>query len=90
MSAVDWFVTSTGILGLLGYIPQIITMVRTRRVEGLNTWWVLTGEVAWVVWLWYGIHLGNKNMVILYASGSVLQGLVLFLLLKIRYFPSGR
>ncbi len=90
MNAVDWLVISAGILGLVGYVPQIIAMIRTRKIDGLNIWWVASGEVAWVVWLWYGIYIGNRNMVILYTAGSVLQGAILLLLLKIRYSSAGK
>lgn len=90
MSAVDWIVTSAGILGLVGYVPQIIAMIRTRKIDGLNIWWLASGEVAWVVWLWYGMHIGNRNMIILYTAGSVLQGVILLLLIKIRYSRAGK
>lgn len=80
MSFVEIIVISAGTLGLIGYIPQIRTMIRMKSNQGLNPRWVGAGQIAWIAWLWYGIYLQNVVMMLMNTAGVLLHTTVLILL----------
>lgn len=70
--------------GYIGYLPQIITLLKTKRSDNLSI-------TSWVVWLVsmicglaYSIILFRLEMIIMYSSDFTLSLIVFYLILKYR------
>ena len=72
------------ILAYVGYIPQIIRLIKTRDSEGLSI-------TAWIIWIVscscgtaYSIILKRPELIITYVSELVLSVIIFILILKYR------
>ena len=81
----DWL--SLGILaGLLtttGFIPQIIKGYRTKRMEDVSLLMPLVLGAGMLLWLFYGISLGNMPIILWNAIAFALN--IAVVVLKLRY-----
>lgn len=68
----------------IGYIPQIITLLRTKKSDGLSiTSWIIW-LVSMVCGLVYSIILFRTEMIIMYLSEFLLSVIIFYLILKYR------
>ncbi len=67
----------------IGFIPQIIQGVRTKKMDDVSSMMILCLMAGIFLWLLYGLHL--KDNIIIAANIFGFSALLLTLLLKIRY-----
>ena len=72
------------IAAYIGYIPQIITLLRTKKSDNISI-------MSWVIWLIsmicglaYSIILLRSEMIMCYASEFILSLIIFYLILKYR------
>lgn len=83
MSAIELLGFVAGTLTTLAFLPQVVQVWRTRRVDDINltTFSAFVAGVA--LWLVYGILLGSPSVV---ASNLVTFGLALAIIVgKLRF-----
>ena len=55
----DTFVLAIGYLAvffqMLRYVPQVIRGFRTRKVHDISIGWLITGTIAAMLWITYGL-----------------------------------
>ncbi len=68
----------------IGYVPQIITLLKTKHSEDLSI-------ASWLIWVIsttcgtiYSIVIKRPEMLIMYASELILSLIILFLIIKYR------
>ena len=67
--------------GAAAAVPQIVHLVRTRRVEGLSPTTELMWVPSWALWLWYVIDMGIGPRMLSEGLGLVMSlGIVSLLL----------
>ena len=61
-----------GVLTTIAVVPQVYHSWRTRHVRDLSLWQPVLLVAGMVLWLWYGIELGDQSVVgDDYGDGSV-------------------
>ncbi len=75
--------TIAAICTTLGFIPQIIRGIKTKRLNDVSPIMLSLYVVGVSLWLAYGIHL--KNSIIALANGFTLSFVVTIFLLRIIY-----
>lgn len=80
-----WHILGTiaAICTTVGFIPQIIRGVKTKRLNDVSPIMLSLYVVGGSLWLAYGIHL--KNSIIALANGFTLSFVVTIFLLRIIY-----
>lgn len=72
-----------GIFIMVSFIPQVIKSYRTKSVEDLSIWMIISTLVGTAFWLGYGVLISAKPIIIM---NSIFAFVVLYqLFLKIRY-----
>ena len=80
-----WHILGTlaAICTTVGFIPQIIRGIKTKRLNDVSPIMLSLYVVGGSLWLAYGIHL--KNLIIALANGFTLSFVVTIFLLRIIY-----
>jgi MtN3 and saliva related transmembrane protein len=83
--SMDWEIVgyAAAALTMLGFLPQLLKMVRTRSVNDVSLLMMLQMGAGVSLWLAYGLHLHNSPLIV--ANVVSLATLALCLLVYFRY-----
>lgn len=76
-----------GTITIISFVPQIIKSYKTKRVKDLSILMLLMIMASILLWLIYGILVGNKPIII--VNGIYVLVVAFQFYLKIRYNRSG-
>lgn len=72
-----------GILGVVGFLPQVVKTVRTRHTKDLALGWLIIACISLACWIIYGIARGDE---VIFIGNTVLFLLVLVVTVyKVRF-----
>ncbi len=74
---------AAGTLTTIAFVPQVARMVRLRHAEDLSWWMFAIFSAGTLLWLWYGIRLGSRPVIL--ANVATLALLSAIVVLKWRY-----
>lgn len=83
MPTVEWLGLIGGAIGTIGFIPQVIRVLKLKSAHEISLIWTISLVVGIGCWLAYGIVLELTSM-ILWSSISVVLGLAL-IYAKLKY-----
>lgn len=72
-----------GFLTTVAVIPQLVKTFRTRHARDLSLWQMLILMAGMILWLAYGIAIGDLPLMV--ANGFSLACYACLLILKLRY-----
>ena len=55
---------AAGVLTTIAVVPQVYRSWRTRHVRDLSLWQPVLLVAGMILWLWYGIELGDLPLII--------------------------
>ncbi len=67
-------------------VPQVVRCWRTRHVRDISLWQPLLLVVGMVLWLWYGVELGDPPLIIGNIVSLLLNLTLIYL--KFRFAPN--
>ena len=73
---------AAGTLTTVAVVPQVIKAARTRNTRDLSLAMFLTSDVGVLLWLAYGILLGEVPIIVANAVTASLLSAIVFLKLK--------
>jgi MtN3 and saliva related transmembrane protein len=84
----DWLMLGilAGFLTTVGFVPQIIKGIRTKRMDDVSLLMPLVLGAGMLLWLFYGISLENLPIILWNAIAFALNMAVV--VLKLRYTKS--
>jgi MtN3 and saliva related transmembrane protein len=71
-----------------GFIPQVIRGIRTKRLEDVSPIMYMLMIFGFIMWLFYGIHLGD--VIIIGANVAALTFSSFILILRYKYLRQQR
>ncbi len=80
---IEWIGLAAGTCTTLSFLPQLVTVYKTKSAEDLSYSWLAIFSVGLILWLIYGILLLSAPVIL--ANAVTLTLLVLIIALKIRY-----
>ena len=82
MHAIAFIGAAAGACTTLAYLPQVIQAWRTRSTHDVSLRMYLLMVTGTVLWLAYGLALGDAPLIAANAVSFVLTGSILFLKLR--------
>ncbi|WP_018275490.1 SemiSWEET transporter [Teredinibacter turnerae] len=83
----------TEVIGLIAaclttfaFLPQALKVMRTQRTGDLSPVMYAAFVVGVVLWLFYGIMLGNTALILANAVTAIFAGIVFFFIVKNAFF----
>ncbi|MHC4183988.1 MAG: SemiSWEET family sugar transporter [Planctomycetota bacterium] len=71
-----------------GFIPQLLRGIRTKKLEDVSPIMYMFLIFGFIMWLFYGIHLGD--VIIIGANAVALSFSVFILILRYKYLKQQR
>ncbi|TVZ40460.1 MtN3 and saliva related transmembrane protein [Alteromonadaceae bacterium 2753L.S.0a.02] len=69
-------------LTTFAFLPQALKVMRTQRTADLSPVMYATFVLGVLMWLFYGIMLGNLALILANAVTAIFAGIVFFFILK--------
>ncbi len=66
----------------IGFIPQIIRGIRTKRLDDVSPVMYILLMIGVSLWISYGIHLGDKIIIVANSVAASFSALILILRYK--------
>ncbi len=79
----EWVGRIAGTLTTVAFLPQVVRVVRTRHTRDLSLVTFVLFCVGVALWLWYGLWLGSRPIVV--ANGATLVLALIILVCKLRF-----
>jgi len=73
---------------MIAYIPQAVKTIKTRDTKSISFWMYVLSMVGVILWLIYGLMIGNYPIIFKNIAVIALSGIILYI--KIKNIFSGR
>ncbi len=81
---IEWFGYVGGVLTSVGFVPQIIKGIRTKRMKDVSLWQYVITIAGMSMWLTYGIIIKDMPLIAANSFSLVCASTILFLWIKYR------
>ena len=71
-----------GLCTAICFLPQTIKTIKTKNVQGLSFWSYLIYNFGLCCWIFYGIYLNSKQMMIFNTIALVLGSVIFYMIIK--------
>ncbi len=79
MTTPDIIASFAAFFTMLGYVPQAIKTIKTKDTRGISFWMYLFSMVGVILWLIFGLMIGNVPIIFKNIAVIILGGIVLWI-----------